>query len=878
MNEMKQSVQNKIAEQPNLPSASLDIQAILSEGITFHQSGQLREAEIRYKQILSQNPDHADAMHLLGLLAGQMGNHPISIDLISKAIHINPYNPAYYNNLGNILQNSGRTAESISCYKQALRLKSDYASAACNLASAFKAQKKFSDALEFYQRAISIDSYYTDAHYNLGVTYSEMNQYRKAINCYKRAIELKPDFDNAFINLGIAYHTEGRYPEALACYQKALELNPKNEVALINMGTAYSEMGRFSEAINCFMMSAERIPNSVDAHFNLGNALQASGETDKALAQFHKVLQIDPHHSKSAYNIGTILQKEHQLQLALSYFRQSLDKDAKQPKAYNNMGNTLHALGRLEEAVNCFQAAIRIKPDFTEAYNNLGLSYLEEGEADKAIEQFQHAIHLKPDFLPAHNNLGTAFQRKGLSILSVPCFQKVLSFDPKNADAYCNLGNTLKDNGRIGEALAAFDNAITIKPESDRIHSNKIFALQYHPDIAGEKILQECRKWQKKFASSPLNRQFNNIPNPDRPLKIGYVSPDFRHHAAAYFLEPLFSCHNPSVFEVFCYSEVRSPDSMTDKLRALTDNWRTTAGVNDKELFEMILKDGIDIVIDCAGHSANNRIRSLALKPAPIQIATFLGHGGTTGLDAFDYFLSDPYLTPEGFESQFAEAILRLPHFFAPFRPSDDWPEVTPAPARKTKKIVFGYFAAPARIGKTQIESWKRILDLLPTAHLLLKNPVYTDSRMKKFWEKQFSFPHKRAHLEGTSGGWKNNMDVYSRVDILLDSFPVTGGTSTLIPLWMGLPGISLSGVHTGQRFGNTVLTNAGLSDLVAETHEEYITKAVSLARDIDRLEHIRKNLRQWIAVSPICDAIQTTREIEAAYRQVWQRWCKQQN
>jgi predicted O-linked N-acetylglucosamine transferase (SPINDLY family) len=439
------------------------------------------------------------------------------------------------------------------------------------------------------------------------------------------------------------------------------------------------------------------------------------------------------------------------------------------------------------------------------------------------------------------------------------------------------MGATYQEQGKLDEAISCYRKALEINPGNAIARSNLIFSLQYDPKITGEMLLAECRQWEKRHGARQAPPPYENMPDPEKRLRVGYISADFRGHAAAFLLEPLLSSHDKTAVEVFCYAEVRRPDAFTERFQKCADYWTVTVGLADKELEATIRSDGIDILVDCGGYSSNNRLAALTGKPAPIQVSTMFGHGGATGLNIFDYVLTDSYLTPPGFDGHFVEKIIRLPHHVAPFRPLPQWPEVYPLQAAKTGRVVFGCFAAPARISSGAIALWHRVLQRVPGSHLLLKNPAFGDTETQRFWREAFLSFGNRVEFEDVPGGWGRNMDVYSRIDIVLDSFPVSGHTTSIIPLWMGVPVISFSGKHAAQRFGASVLSNAGLTDLLAKTGQEYVDKAVALANDVGRLIFLRTTLRERLALSPLCNARQITGEIEAAYRTIWRKWCESQ-
>jgi protein O-GlcNAc transferase len=338
-----------------------------------------------------------------------------------------------------------------------------------------------------------------------------------------------------------------------------------------------------------------------------------------------------------------------------------------------------------------------------------------------------------------------------------------------------------------------------------------------------------------------------------------------------FFTEPLLRSHDRRQVEVYCYSDTLRPDKATQRLRGLADGWRDTLGVDGDRLAGMIRDDGIDILVDLAGHTAGNRLLAMAGRPAPVQVSFVLGYGGTTGLSWIDAIVTDGVLTPPGFESHFSERVMRLPGIFAAFQPRTDWPDVFPLPEGPP---VLGCFTDPARVDGGQVELWRRALDAMPGARILFKNAAYESPDMAEHWRGLFGLVADRAVFEGVRGGWGANMDVYGRVTVMLDSWPASSASATIIMMWMGLPVVTLAGHHANQRFTASILTAAGLDDLIAVDGDGYVRMIVDLAGDRKRLAELRATLRDRVRQSPLTDAEAYARGIESIYRTLWREAC----
>ncbi|MEO5375696.1 MAG: tetratricopeptide repeat protein [Alphaproteobacteria bacterium] len=671
--------------------------------------------------------------------------------------------------------------------------------------------------------------------------YHNAGRYEEAEHLYRQVYAAVPTFSDPIHLLGVLAHQTGRNDIAVDMIRRAIALDSRHSAYHVHLGMALVGLGRVEEGVASLEHGISLKDDESYAFNNLGNAYVTAGRINDAEAAFRRAIALAPNEALGYYNYALVLEK----------------------------------LNRPDEAIACYRKAVECDPNFIDAHNNLGERYRRNGRLEDATTCYHRALALNPSFAPALNNLALIHVERGKFHQAAAIFQRLLTLHPEYADGLTNYSHVLRNLGRVDEALSSLRRSLVLKGASPIAHSGLIFTLFFDPKMTGPAILDECRLWDRRHAAQYSAMPPINLPDPNRRLRLAYVSPDFHEHAAAYFMEPIIANHDRSRFEVFCYSELSRPDPLTARFKTLADQWRDTVGLTDEAVAQMIRADGIDIVVDCGGHSANNRLLALARKPAPIQVsAGFFGHGGTTGLTMMDYFLADPHLAPEGFESHFSETLVRMSKFFAPFRPNPEWPDVAPPPPPE-QPVVFACFGEPARIGTEVIAAWRRLLDAVPGTRLLLKHKTYDDPAVRQTWRSSFAVGlGDRFDMEPLPGGWPANMDVYGRVSVMLDTFPVTGATSSIIPMWMGVPLVTMTGIHVGQRFGHTVLANAGLGDLIADTIDDYIAKAAALARDRERLVTLRQTLRASLRDGPICDEVGITREMEAAFLRMWRTWC----
>jgi predicted O-linked N-acetylglucosamine transferase (SPINDLY family) len=417
------------------------------------------------------------------------------------------------------------------------------------------------------------------------------------------------------------------------------------------------------------------------------------------------------------------------------------------------------------------------------------------------------------------------------------------------------------EQGKIEEAVAACRQAVKLRPDLGEARSNLAFSLNFVDHISAGEVFETHREWDIRHGRPMPDSVYTNDRSIGRRLKIGYVSADFRLHSVAYFLEPLLRSHDRGRLEVFCYSDVSAPD---------------TATAHDA-LADRIRNDGIDILVDLAGHTSKNRLPVFARKPAPVQV-TWLGYPNTTGLDAMDYRLVDAVTDPEGEADAFAsEALVRLPGGFLCYGGRDDAPAPGAAPSLETGFVTFGSFNNLAKLSGATLDVWARLLDRLPSARLLLKGKPFAEAATRAIYLDRLAergVTADRVELVA----WlpeEAHLAVYDRVDIALDPFPYNGTTTTCEALWMGVPVVTLRGDRHAGRVGASLLTQIGLNDLIADSVESYVEAAAALAGDPARLDELRHALRPRMAASRLCDGPAFAREVEGAYRTMWRRWCE---
>jgi len=610
----------------------------------------------------------------------------------------------------------------------------------------------------------------------------------------------------------------------------------------LESGWSHYQAGRLTEAERIYRQVLAQRPNNADALHRLGVLAGQTDRLDEAANLIRRAIAISSTNAAYYNDLGKFLKDQGRLDQAIDSYRQAIRLRAGYALALSNLGNALTDKGQLDEAIDSLRAAISLNPDLPQAYNHLGNALKDKEQLDEAITDYRQAIRLKPDFAEAHNNLASAL-------------------------AYV---------GQLDEAIVAYRQAIRIKPNYAVAASNLIFIVQFHRSHDAGMIYEENRRWDRQFAK-PLKKFIQPHPNdrnPDRRLRIGYVSPHFHNHCQSFFTIPLLSNHDREAFEIFCYADVRQPDVVTLRIRGCVDAWRSIVGTSDSEAARKIREDRIDILVDLTMHMANARPLIFARKPAPVQVA-WLAYPGTTGLSAMDYRLTDPYLDPPGLNDQFySETSIRLPDSFWCYDPLVTDLAVSALPAQTNGHVTFGCLNNFCKVNEPVLRLWAQVLRTVDRSRLMVLCPEGSHRQPLLDLLQQEGISPDRIELIGRRPRLQY-LELYHRIDMGLDTFPVNGHTTSLDSIWMGVPVITMVGNMILGRAGLSQLTNLGLPELMAQTPEQYVQIAADLAGDLPRLAELRRTLRARMQASPLMDAPRFARNIEAAYRQMWRTWCE---
>ena len=870
---------------------------LLELGLQLEVEGRVGEALQLYEAAVAQQPSLARAHFQRGNILLDRGDALGALGAYTLALRYKPDSAGTHCNVGAAQLQLSNPVAAAAAYSEALRLRPDLPDAqeglqaaeamAVELAEAafqqgLKAQdqNQSEQAIAAYRQALAIKPAHVLACNNLGILLLRQGSAAEATTYFRRAADAAPDQAAVQLNLGDALRAQRLRKEALACYQQAVQLEPGGAPGHTRMGDVLRELRRRDEAAGSYRQALAVAPDNVDAHLGLAAVQIDAGQLDAAQEHSQRVLAIEPSSAGANNLLGLILRQHHQLPEAAQRFRQALAASPKFVEAHINLGAVLQQLGEFDAAHGCYDAALATQPDSAAAQCALGSLLQRQGRFAEAEARYLKALELDPELAIAHSNLGLIYTHSRQIRHAAACFQRAIELDPGFASAYANLAGMQKDLGRIDESLATLRRALEIDSACMIAHNNLLFIQNYLGEQSGEPLLADARRFGEAAAAlAHAYTDWPNLPDAQRPLRVGLVSGDLGNHPVGYFLEGVLTAlaaRTGSGLAFYAYSQRLDEDETSQRLRACCKGWVQTIGLTDELLAQRIRADGIDILIDLAGHTAGNRLPVFAWRPAPVQIS-WLGYFATTGLAAMDYFLADPWTLPPDQEPFFTEQIWRLPETRLCFTPPNVAVDVGALPAQVNGYVTFGCFNNLSKMNDAVVNLWAQVLQAVPDSRLFLKYGQLAEASVRQHTCARFAvhgIDATRLVFEDY-GPRADYLAAYQRVDIALDPFPFPGGTTTVEALWMGVPVLTLQGERFLARQGVGLLMNAGLPEWVATDAEDYVARAVAHARDLPALAALRARLRQQVLASPIYDAPRFAQHFEAALRSMWQRWCQ---
>lgn len=616
----------------------------------------------------------------------------------------------------------------------------------------------------------------------------------------------------------------------------------------------------------CCLLLEQRKSTGTSSRLMQAVQLHQAGQLEAAEKIYLSILAKTPRDPDALHYLGLI---EFQRGNFAESARQILLAIARKPSVasfYCNLGNSLKRLGQKHEAEAAYRDALRLDPRFTLGLVNYGIFLLAERRSSEAVKFLSSAVKIDPNHALAWNTLGQAQYNEEQIDSAAQCYRQAVALNPDFVDAQINLANILMRFGDCKGSIHHFREALRANPNSAYAYHGYLMALNYD-FFPNDEVFQAHQQWETQFLNSVEQlpaRPHHTETSATQRIKIGYLSPDFRQHVMRFFVRPLLKHHDRSRFEVFCYSLTEREDDESARLKLLADHWLPCANLDDRMLAQRIRDDGIDVLVDLAGHTAGNRLLALAYKPAPVQV-TMLGYMNTSGMKDIDYRVSDNVACPPNMEAYFSERILHMPDSQWCYEPDENMPDCVPAPCMSNNEFVFGAFHNTAKMNDTVLAAWCEILRRVPQGKLLtVAWGKEACQRLRTRFSEAGIADKRLVILEPKP--YAHYLRYYQLADLTLDTFPYAGGTVSCESLWMGVPFISYAAPTPAGGGGASILAAAGLKQLIANSIEEYIELAVTLATDKDRLVAIRADLRQRTAASALADGIRYTRALESHF------------
>ena len=620
---------------------------------------------------------------------------------------------------------------------------------------------------------------------------------------------------------GAVFARQNKLQEALENYNKSIKINPNYAQAHNNLGACLYRLGKIDEAIQSYQKAIEILPNNPDAHNNLGVALKELGEREKSLACFQKAIKIQPNHAD----------------------------------AYNNLGVALKELGESGKSITCFKKAIKIQPNHADAYNNLGTEFKQLKEYKKSIYYYKEAIQIKPNFSVAYSNLGNAFKGLGEYDKAINYQEKAIQINPEYAEAYYNLATIYEELNEFEKTVSYYQKTIEIQPNHSYANSNLLFNICWSNN--NTEYLKVAKKYYETIPKYDQKRSTYYKTSSRKNIKVGFVSGDFRNHSVVFFLLDTFKYLRKKKIKLFAYSNNAYEDDFTKLIKHYFDNWISVIYKTDKDLINLIRKDNLDILFDLSGHTANNRLTVFKNRCAPVQ-ATWCGWAASTGIKEIDYIVGDKYATPLSDQIKFTEKIYQLKKIWQCSSISNLDFKVPFIKKNNEKYVIFGSFVNTIKINETVVNVWSKILNQIPNSKLFLKCNSFDIPEIRKKFIKKFDnnkVNKNQLIIEGKSS-MVEYLDCYNKIDIVLDTFPISGGAPSFDASYMGVPILTKINEDSFQfRIGESINKNLNMSEWITKDQDDYVQKAVKFSENKNHLINLKIELRNLALKSSLFDS-----------------------
>jgi predicted O-linked N-acetylglucosamine transferase (SPINDLY family) len=810
--------------------------------LALFKQGQFEAAELLAQQLIKSYPEHGFAWKIYGALLQQSGLSQEALPILQQAAQLLPRDAEVHYNLGNTLYDLGQLAAAATSYQHAIKIQPKFAEAHYNLGSVLNEQGQAELAVASYKKSLKFAPKHAAVHYNLALVLHELKQYAQAIPYYRSALALQADFSDARINLADCLAQTGKSDEAMSIYEKLIVVDTNKFAAYNNLALLYEKKGRKHEAEELYQHALEVKPDYIDALTNLGRLLRELGRFGDAETHYRKAISYQPEHAAT----------------------------------YNSLAILLQQQGDLVQAEYLYKKAIQLDELQKDTHINLGVLYYHQKRFAEAEQVFLRVLELDPEYMPAISNMAALMQFQGKSSSADDWIKKGLSIQTDYLGLHVSNALNCLDKGLIKQAIESCFKILSINKDSLNACSTLLFSMNYDADYSAADYLQQAQVFSDMVAQQAEIKYSTWYcePNPQK-LRVGIVSGDLLQHPVGYFLQNCLKHLAGKNIELWAYANQNAEDALTEQVKPYFTQWRSIQGLSDKVVAETILADGIHILLDLSGHTAGTRLPVFGYKPAPVQ-ASWLGYFASTGLVEMDYFLADEVSVPLTHQEHFVEKIIYLPDTRLCFTAPTTEIAVSSLPALNKGYITFASFQNRAKISDDVLALWAQVMQALPESRLRWQCKSFNDASLCAEIKQRMA----DAGIDITRVSLLANVtrDAYFAahydVDIILDSFPYTGGTTTCEALWMGVPTLTLAGESLIARQGASLLSAAGLNEWIADSPAQFVAKAVQFASDFNALSQLRNQLRAQVLASPLFDGERFAQNMQQALWQMWQAQC----
>lgn len=700
----------------------------------------------------------------------------------------------------------------------------------------------------------------------------------RALEIFLRLQKNLPAHVLVLLELAGCYAAMGDWAKSDETLQRCLDIRPQMPEATIALMRTKRELGQ-CQSVRALGEGALAYEPCIPEYLNdVGHEVVAAGLFDLAESLFRRVLSTAPENLAALLGLGHVLHEQKDYSGAIGFHEKALDINPDVAEVHNSLGNVFFDIGRSAEAADCYRRAIELNASFAEAYSNLGRVLTRPGHFNEALYYTSHAIRLMPASAVAYQRHGDALHGLERYVEAIGAFNRAIALDSGCIEAQIGLSDALMAQGQHAEGLALLNAVLLRIPDAIDVVAKEAFYSNYLPEVSGASCLPRLERFWSRVDSSRARKEWKNLADPSRRLRIGFVSADFREHPVGYILSGLLAEMDQGAFDVRLYGNQieEMDDKLTERLQSRASGWCRICDMHDAEVADKIYADGVDVLFDLSGFTGGNRLKVFALKPAPVQV-TWLGYFASTGLSQMDYVLADKHVLPDSEAHHFVEKVCRLPDCYYAYVPPRDAPEVEALPASRGQAITFGCFNNRSKINASVVRCWSRILQGMPGSTLFLKTKELSGEMERDCMREQFlafGIGAERLRLEGASPR-QDYWAAYHSVDIALDPFPFPGGVTSLDGIWMGVPVLTMKGSRFIGHQGEMILHTLGLPDWIARDEDEYVSKAIAFSGDVAALSVLREGLRERMRRSALCQTMRFARNFEGAVRSMWHAWCQ---